>query len=342
MLRVLSSEDCSILDAKRSTVVSHLALTQTTYLSYTRCSASETRYSVACYQNTPDTSAASASILVRPWRFRHHGSPSKVSVTTEAVMDVCLCIVQLSSPPNRWSLNRGSFYLYRIKYSSRRTPRSNVSSYFELWHWIVEHTRQHRSNLKAEYHNPLPRIRVLCQQHNSLDDLGGLWQTAVKSRARGDNLVNCSPETRAGMISRRTAYPASSLESKREPPWCLHLGLFFLTSPRQIRELQNATSQVLGFLFTETVTSIASFALALGFSWKLTLVLVATVPLAVIALALTNRRLQSAITRKNLHLADASKQIHACLTAVDLVKVFGGCSQGIRAYTKILDASVYQ
>ncbi|EFQ31962.1 ABC transporter [Colletotrichum graminicola] len=110
----------------------------------------------------------------------------------------------------------------------------------------------------------------------------------------------------------------------------------------QIRELQTATSQVLGFLSTEAVTSIASFALALGFSWKLTLVLIATVPLAVISLALINRRLQSAIAQQNLHLADASKQLHACVAAIDLVKVFNGCSQEIRAYSKIMDASVDQ
>ncbi|KAK1574142.1 ABC transporter type 1, transmembrane domain-containing protein [Colletotrichum navitas] len=99
----------------------------------------------------------------------------------------------------------------------------------------------------------------------------------------------------------------------------------------QIRELQTATSQVLGFLFTGAVTSIASFALALGFSWKLTLVLIATVPSKVISLALINQRLQSAIAQKNLHLADASKQVHACVAAIDLVKVFNGCSQEIRA-----------
>ncbi|KAK2023190.1 ABC transporter, partial [Colletotrichum zoysiae] len=112
--------------------------------------------------------------------------------------------------------------------------------------------------------------------------------------------------------------------------------------PRQIRELQTATSQVLGFLFTETVTSTASFALALAFSWKLTLVLIATAPLAVIALVSTSRRLQPAIAQQNLHLADASKQVHACVTAVDLVKVFNGGSQEIRAYNKIIDASARQ
>ncbi|KAK1981629.1 ABC transporter [Colletotrichum cereale] len=110
----------------------------------------------------------------------------------------------------------------------------------------------------------------------------------------------------------------------------------------QIRELQTATSQVYGFLSTEIVTSIASFAVALSFSWKLTLVLVATVPLAVVALELTSRRLRSAMAQQNQHLADGSKQVHACVTAIELVKVFNGCNQEVRAYSKIMDASVDQ
>ncbi|KAK2055161.1 P-loop containing nucleoside triphosphate hydrolase protein [Colletotrichum caudatum] len=51
------------------------------------------------------------------------------------------------------------------------------------------------------------------------------------------------------------------------------------------------------------------------------------------------RRLQPAIAQQKFHLADASKQVHACVTAVDLVKVFNGCSQEIRAYNKIINAS---
>ncbi|KAK2017243.1 ABC transporter [Colletotrichum eremochloae] len=110
----------------------------------------------------------------------------------------------------------------------------------------------------------------------------------------------------------------------------------------QIRELQTATSQVLGFICTEIVASIGSFALALVFSWKLTLVLVATVPLVVTTLTLTSQRLQSAIAQQNIHLAHASKKVHACVTAVDLVKVFDGCSQEMRAYSKTMDASADQ
>ncbi|WQF87851.1 Putative Type 1 protein exporter [Colletotrichum destructivum] len=108
----------------------------------------------------------------------------------------------------------------------------------------------------------------------------------------------------------------------------------------QIRELQTATSQVFGFLVVDIATSIASLALALSVTWKLTLVLVASVPFAAVALSLTSRGLHPAIMQQKEHLADASKLVHACVTGINLVKVFHGFSQEMRIYSKFTDASM--
>ncbi|TKW56648.1 Alpha-factor-transporting ATPase [Colletotrichum tanaceti] len=108
----------------------------------------------------------------------------------------------------------------------------------------------------------------------------------------------------------------------------------------QIRELQTATSQVFGLLVVDIATSIASLALALSASWKLTLALVASVPFAAVALSLTSRGLHPAITQQKEHLANASKIVDACVTGIDLVKVFNGFSQEMRTYSKFTDASM--
>ncbi|GKT92353.1 multidrug resistance protein [Colletotrichum tofieldiae] len=113
-----------------------------------------------------------------------------------------------------------------------------------------------------------------------------------------------------------------------------------LPPPRQIRELQTETSQVLGFLFTEAVTAIAFFALSLSFSWKLAFAYIAIVSFAVIALTLTSRELQPVIAQQKQHLADASKQVHACVIAIHLVKVYNDRHQKVQAYERIMDASV--
>ncbi|ATY58338.1 a-Factor sex pheromone exporter [Cordyceps militaris] len=64
---------------------------------------------------------------------------------------------------------------------------------------------------------------------------------------------------------------------------------------RKTHELQMATSQVFGYLVADIFTTLASLAIALQSSWKLTLVLLATVPPSIVVLALTNRKIPPAI-----------------------------------------------
>ncbi|GJD04963.1 multidrug resistance protein [Colletotrichum higginsianum] len=44
--------------------------------------------------------------------------------------------------------------------------------------------------------------------------------------------------------------------------------------------------------------------------------------------------------QQKAHLADASKLVHACVTGIDLVKVFNGFSQEMRTYSKFTDGSM--
>ncbi|KAF5690975.1 STE6 [Fusarium circinatum] len=100
----------------------------------------------------------------------------------------------------------------------------------------------------------------------------------------------------------------------------------------QTRELQLASSQVLGLLVGDIITSIASLGIALYYSWKLTLVLLATLPISAVVLSLATKRLEPAIQAQKRELAVASKFAVASITAIDLVKVFNGYDQEVWQY----------
>lgn len=128
--------------------------------------------------------------------------------------------------------------------------------------------------------------------------------------------------------SKRT-YPSSSSNSP-------------LTCNRQTRELQLASSQVLGLLVGDIITSFASLGIALYYSWKLTLVLLATLPISAIVLSLATRRLEPAIQAQKRELAVASKFAVASITAIDLVKVFNGYDQEVWQYYPAAKAAAKQ
>ncbi|KND93820.1 Alpha-factor-transporting ATPase [Tolypocladium ophioglossoides CBS 100239] len=100
----------------------------------------------------------------------------------------------------------------------------------------------------------------------------------------------------------------------------------------QTLELQLATSQVFGFLVCDAATSLASLIIALYYSWKMTLVLLATLPVSIIALSLATRRLEPAIQMQKSYLETTSKLTTASITAIDLVKVFNGLDNELQQY----------
>lgn len=113
-------------------------------------------------------------------------------------------------------------------------------------------------------------------------------------------------------------------------------------SQRQTRELQLASSQVFGLLASDLVTSVASLILAFYYSWKLTFVLLATIPVSTAILSFISRQVEPAIQAQKRELAVASKHAFASITAIDLIKVFNGQNQELRQYDRDIRRAAIQ
>ncbi|KAK8134518.1 NAD(+) ADP-ribosyltransferase [Apiospora sp. TS-2023a] len=72
------------------------------------------------------------------------------------------------------------------------------------------------------------------------------------------------------------------------------------------------------------VASVASLGVAFYFCWKLTLVLLATIPIAVLVLGLLSREIEPAIRAQHSALTAASRYVSSTLSSIDVVKVFNG------------------
>lgn len=101
-----------------------------------------------------------------------------------------------------------------------------------------------------------------------------------------------------------------------------------------------ATSQVLGFLIADTFVAVGCLIVALYNSWQLTLVLMATIPVSVIALHFISRGLETAIVLQKIELAQASKVIIAAVTAIDLVKIYNGFDHEVWQYLQAARGSM--
>jgi ATP-binding cassette subfamily B (MDR/TAP) protein 1 len=110
-------------------------------------------------------------------------------------------------------------------------------------------------------------------------------------------------------------------------------------SVSQIRELQLSVSQPLGFLLFETVSAIVALGTALYFSWNLTLVIIATFPIAGGILYLISRKLTPAIEAQKRALTEASKLANTAVAAIDTVKAFNGQDQEVWQYLSAIKRS---
>ncbi|TQW08264.1 ABC a-pheromone efflux pump AtrD [Cordyceps javanica] len=106
---------------------------------------------------------------------------------------------------------------------------------------------------------------------------------------------------------------------------------------RKTHEIELATSQVLGYLAVDTLTAFASLAVALHSSWRLTLVLLATLPPSVVVLVLTNRKIQPAITSQTSELDTAATVLAGSLGGIDIVKLCDGYACEISKYATHTD-----
>ncbi|CAK7566305.1 MAG: ATP-dependent permease [Sporothrix epigloea] len=91
-----------------------------------------------------------------------------------------------------------------------------------------------------------------------------------------------------------------------------------------IRDLQAATSQLLGYIISDAFVCIACLVVAFAKSWALTLVLLATVPLSVLVLGALGNGLKQAAERQREALNQAAQYAAAALAGLDIVKVYGG------------------
>ena len=108
--------------------------------------------------------------------------------------------------------------------------------------------------------------------------------------------------------------------------------LYWLIRSSQIRELQLAASQPIGLLLFQLIATLASLGLALYFSWNLTLVIIATFPLAAILLWFISRGLTPAIEAQKRELSRATKYTNTAITAIDTIKVFNAQDHEVWQY----------
>ncbi|KAL1964596.1 hypothetical protein VTN77DRAFT_6770 [Rasamsonia byssochlamydoides] len=102
------------------------------------------------------------------------------------------------------------------------------------------------------------------------------------------------------------------------------VGAFLSHAQKQIRELQIATSQPLGFTLQYLVRTVAALGLAFYTSWKVTLVTLAAVPFSSAMIAFLSSRTNPIIKAQQSKLTDASKLSYDAFTAVETVKCFNG------------------
>lgn len=105
----------------------------------------------------------------------------------------------------------------------------------------------------------------------------------------------------------------------------------------QIRDLQTASSQPLGFLFQYTITSIAALALALYYSWRVTLVTLSTVPLSLFILSRLSAQLLPHVEAQSVSLTKASQITLTSLRFLDVVICFNGQQHELNRYCSALE-----
>lgn len=97
-----------------------------------------------------------------------------------------------------------------------------------------------------------------------------------------------------------------------------------------------ATSQPMGFVAQNIVSTLASFGLAFYYSWKLTLVTISTIPIAFIVLGVLSRMIQPHIDAQDAELTRAAKFAHAAIKAIEVVKSFNAEEHEVKQYTALI------
>lgn len=109
-----------------------------------------------------------------------------------------------------------------------------------------------------------------------------------------------------------------------------------LTDDSQIRELQTATSAGLGNLSMDVVTAITNLYTALYFSPQLTLVILAATLPSLLVIHILGQKIQRALQLQKEESLSASKHAVSAISAIDLVKTFGGTDQEVWQYSNTI------
>ncbi|KAF8541001.1 P-loop containing nucleoside triphosphate hydrolase protein [Trichophaea hybrida] len=102
----------------------------------------------------------------------------------------------------------------------------------------------------------------------------------------------------------------------------------------QIKEMQTAVSQPLGYAAQSIATTIVSLSVALYHSWSLTLVILAAIPVCLGILAFLSAWIQPHIDQQKSHLSRASKTASCAISSIETVKTFNGQSHERSAFAK--------
>jgi ATP-binding cassette, subfamily B (MDR/TAP), member 1 len=105
---------------------------------------------------------------------------------------------------------------------------------------------------------------------------------------------------------------------------------------RFIKDLETGTSQPLGMAIRDLTTALGSFGLAFYESWKLTLVIVASIPIIAVLVPIISSRVQPNIDRQTAHLSDAAKHVTNAFSIIETVKCYNGQRQERSRYSTLL------
>lgn len=110
----------------------------------------------------------------------------------------------------------------------------------------------------------------------------------------------------------------------------------------QIRELQLATAQPLGGMLELSSTVVLSLAQAFYYSWDLTFVTIASVPIIMILVFWLNSGMQRAVEMQKVRLGEAQKRTTSAFAAIETVKCYNAQAREARSYAaKIGEAAIY-
>jgi ATP-binding cassette subfamily B (MDR/TAP) protein 1 len=105
---------------------------------------------------------------------------------------------------------------------------------------------------------------------------------------------------------------------------------------RLILDLQFATAQPLGMALRDFTTACASIGLAFYMNWKLTFVIISTLPIMAVMVPLISTRIQPNIELQTARLTEAAKHIMNAFSIIETVKYHNGQKVELYGYSQLL------